>query len=387
MVVTPTWVGFEQGPIRPPSEATSLLIRLNRNCPWNKCTFCPVYKGTRFSLRDTDDIIEEIDVMARMADAVKTLSWKLGFGGEVNRQVVQNVFSGALEATEQVKHIAFWLYHGGVSAFLQDANSPVMKPADMIRVLEHLKKTFPHIERITTYARSATVARLTPDELQGMRNAGLTRVHIGLESGSDEVLSLVKKGTTQKQQIEGGKKVVEAGLELSEYIMPGLGGKKLSVQHARETAAALSAINPHFIRLRSFHAHRIMPIYEDVLSGDFELLSDDETSDEIRRTIEGLNGIGSYVASDHILNLLEEVEGQLPEEKETILAVIDRYQNMVDDERLLFRIGRRAGFLRRLDDLEAPENRERALRIKQRLCESDDIDPDKAVRGLMNGYI
>lgn len=387
MVVTPTWVGFEQGPIRPPSEAASLLIRLNRNCPWNKCTFCPVYKGTRFSLRDTDDIIEEIDVMAHMADAVRALSWKLGFGGEVNRRVAEDVFSGALEATEQVKYIAFWLYHGGASAFLQDANSMVMKPADMIRVLEHLKKTFPDIERITTYARSATVAKMSLDELQGIRNAGLTRVHIGLESGSDEVLSLVRKGTTQKQQIEGGRKVVEAGLELSEYIMPGLGGKKLTAEHARETALSLSAINPHFIRLRSFHAHRIMPIYEDVLSGDFELLTDDETIDEIRRIIEDLDGIGSYIASDHILNLLEEVEGRLPEEREGILSVIDRYRDMDDDDRLLFRIGRRAGFLRRTGDLDAPGHRERALRVKQRLCESDDADLDDAVRGLMNGYI
>ena len=324
MVVTPTWVGFEQGPIRPPSEATSLLIRLNRNCPWNKCTFCPVYKGTRFSLREVDDVIEEIDVMAQMADAVRSLSWKLGFGGEVNRRVAEAVFSGALGANEQVRYIAFWLYHGGASAFLQDANSMVMKPADMIRVLEHLKKAFPHIERITTYARSATVARMTTEELQGIRSAGLTRVHIGLESGSDEVLSLVKKGTTQKQQIDGGKKVVEAGLELSEYIMPGLGGRKLSTEHARETAAALSAINPHFIRLRSFHAHRIMPIYEDVLSGDFELLTDDETVDEIRRVIEGLDDVESYIASDHILNLLEEVEGQLPGEKETSVSTIFR---------------------------------------------------------------
>ena len=355
--------------------------------PLEQVHLLPGVQGTRFSLRDVDDILEEIDMMAQMADAVRSLSWKLGFGGEVNRRVAEAVFSGALGATEQVKYIAFWLYHGGASAFLQDANSMVMKPADMIRVLEHLKKTFPDIERITTYARSATVARMTTDELVGIRNAGLTRVHIGLESGSDEVLSLVRKGTTQKQQIEGGRKVVEAGLELSEYIMPGLGGRRLTTEHARETALSLSAINPHFIRLRSFHAHRIMPIYEDVLSGDFELLTDDETIDEIRRIIEDLDGIESYIASDHILNLLEEVEGRLPEEKEGILAVIDRYRDMDDDDRLLFRIGRRAGFLRRTGDLLVPEHRERALRVKQRLTESDDADCDDAVRGLMNGYI
>jgi radical SAM superfamily enzyme YgiQ (UPF0313 family) len=387
MIATSTWVGFEQGPIRPPSEATSLLIRLNRNCPWNKCTFCPVYKGTRFSLRDTDDIIGDIDVMAQMADAVRALSWKMGLGGDVNRQVAERVFSGALGPGEQIKYIAFWLYHGGTSAFLQDANSLVMKPAEVIRVLEHLKRTFPHIERVTTYARAATVAKLSPDELSDMRSAGLTRVHIGLESGSDEVLSLVRKGATQKQQIDGGRKVVEAGLELSEYIMPGLGGKRLTTEHARETAHALSAINPHFIRIRSFHAHRIMPIYEDVLSGDFELLTDDETVGEIRRIIEGLDGIESAVVSDHILNLLEEVEGRLPDESEAMLSVIDRYQGMDDDDRLLFRIGRRAGFLRSLDDLERVENRERALRIKRRLSESAEEDLDDAVRGLMNGYI
>jgi radical SAM superfamily enzyme YgiQ (UPF0313 family) len=212
-------------------------------------------------------------------------------------------------------------------------------------------------------------------------------VHIGLESGCDEVLTLVRKGTTQKQQIEGGRKVVAAGLELSEYIMPGLGGKKLTTEHARETAYALSAINPHFIRIRSFHAHRIMPIYEDVLSGAFELLTDDETTGEIRRTIEGLEHIESAVVSDHILNLLEEVEGRLPDDREKMLGVIDRYLAMDDDDRLLFRIGRRAGFLRRTGDLDDPDHRERALRIKRRLTESGDADLDDAVRGLMNGYI
>ena len=181
MVLSPN---FEQGPIRPPSEARSLLVRLTRNCPWNKCAFCPVYKGARFSLRDIGDITDDIDAMAAAAEEIRALSWRMGDAGEVTEAVAREVFSGALGAGQETKYIAYWLFSGGQNVFLQDADSLVMKPADVAEVLAHLKKAFPGVSRITTYARSATVARIKPEDLKSLREAGLTRVHIGMESGS-----------------------------------------------------------------------------------------------------------------------------------------------------------------------------------------------------------
>ncbi len=133
---------FEQGPIRPPSEAKSLLVRLTRNCPWNKCAFCPVYKGQRFSIRDVDDIKGDIDTMAAAADQIRALSRRMGEGGEVTEAVAREVFSGAVGGGQGAKYVAFWLFSGGHSVFLQDADSLVMKPAQVAEVLSHLKGRF-----------------------------------------------------------------------------------------------------------------------------------------------------------------------------------------------------------------------------------------------------
>jgi hypothetical protein len=169
--------------------------------------------------------------------------------------------------------------------------------------------------------------------------------------------------------------------------MPGLGGKELTDEHALQTALVLNQINPHFIRIRSLHLHEIMPLYREMKEGNFTLLSDDETAGELRRFIENLEGIESRIVSDHILNLLEEVEGKLPEDKEHILGVIDGYLDMDDDDRLLYRIGRRTGFMRSTDDLSNIGLRERAEKIKERLQLSSDGEGEDMLREIMNGYI
>jgi radical SAM superfamily enzyme YgiQ (UPF0313 family) len=378
---------FEQGPIRPPSEAKSLLVRLTRNCPWNKCAFCPVYKGERFSLRDVDDIKGDIDAMAAAAEQIRALSWRMGEGGEVTDAVAREVFSGALGGGEAARYIAFWLFSGGTSVFLQDADSLVMKPADVAAVLAHLKRAFPHVSRVTTYARSATAARMKPEDLAALREAGLTRVHIGMESGSDDVLKYMKKGSTADTHIRGGLNVVGAGLELSEYVMPGLGGKRWTKEHALETARVLNEINPHFIRLRSLHVHHVMPLWEAVQSGEFELLTDDGVAAEIRLFLETLSGVTSYIASDHILNLLEEIEGKLPDDRERLLSVVDGYLSLPGPERLLFVLARRAGIARAVGDVSDPDVRMRAERIRERLAVTGPDDAAAKIRELMDGYI
>ncbi len=378
---------FEQGPIRPPSEAKSLLVRLTRNCPWNKCAFCPVYKEARFSLRDVDDIKGDIDAMAAAAREITALSWRMGEGGGVTEAVAREAFSGAVGSRQDIRYIAFWLFHGGRSVFLQDADSLVMKPHEVAEVLAHLKRAFPRVDRITTYARSATAARIKPDDLTALREAGLTRVHIGMESGSDDVLKYMRKGSTADIHIKAGQNVVGAGLELSEYVMPGLGGRRWTKQHAEETARVLVAVNPHFIRFRSLHVHRVMPLWEAVESGEFELLTDDEVAAEIRLLISGLSGITSTIVSDHILNLLEGVEGKLPDDREHMLSTIDRYLGLPESERLLFVLARRAGLVRGVEDIENPGVRMRAERIRERLAVTDTGDAAAKIRELMDGYI
>lgn len=308
----------------------------------------------KFQLRPVAEIKKDIATAKDIADQIKELSWKLGLGGDVKKAaalVYQN------PPTEGFRAVSLWLASGAETVFLQDANSLVMKTPDLVEALRFLKEKFPHIERITSYARSETAAKKTLEELREIHEAGLTRLHMGLESGCDEALEYVRKGTTAEDHVRGGRNIVQSGISLCLYVMPGLGGKRWSKDHAVETARVLNAINPAFVRLRSLSIREDIPLYQKWVSGDFELLSDDEEVQEIKELIEGLE-VTSYLASDHIENLLQEVEGQLPGDKEKMLGVIEGYQRLSPDDRLNFQFGQRSGYYSNLNDLQDPRLRQ-----------------------------
>ncbi len=339
---------YEQGPIRPPSEANSLLVRLTRNCPWNRCLFCPVYKVAQFSKRSPAEIKSDIDAMAAAASEIKELSFSAGCGGQVNRQVVALVQSGH----PHLFSLAYWLYQGAKRVFLQDADS-LLLPVDQVEeVLLYLKEKFPTIKRVTTYARSRTLLRRSTEDLSRLKQAGLTRIHCGLESGSDRVLKYMEKGVSGEQHIEAGLKVKAANLSLSEYVMPGLGGETYWREHAVETAYVLNRINPDFIRLRTLAVPAGCPLYEKVTAGEFKVLSDDALVVELKLLIENLEGITSELYSDHVLNLFEDLAGRLPDDKQTMLNMLNRYLDLPQKERNLYRLGRRTGYFRSLKDLD-----------------------------------
>lgn len=377
---------IESGPIRPPSEAKSLLLRCTRNCPWNKCAFCHTYKGERFSFRTPDEIKADIARMKDIADSVRETSWRMGFAGAVTREVVLAAARGPGDRDE-VFSVAGWILDGPRSAFLQDADSLVMKTGELCEILRFLRAEFPSIERVTTYARARTVAHKGVDDLKALREAGLDRVHIGMESGSDEVLKLVKKGVTAAVHIEAGRAVKAAGLELSEYWMPGLGGTALSNVHAIESARVLSAIDPDFIRLRSIAIPPGTPLYEMWRGGEYEKPADDAIVAEIGLFVEKLDGIRSRIVSDHILNLLEEVEGVLPDDKARILATIDRYLALSSADRLAFKFGRRTGRFRSLCDLEEPGARAEIEEMMAGAGVTDDESLEQRVTEIMMRYI
>ena len=385
---------FEMGPIRPPSEAQSLLIRVTRNCPWNKCEFCHTYKGEPFSFRSVEEIKKDIDQVKAITDEIRQSSWRMGFGGGINQQVLRVLFGQAGRDNQAFQSVAGWLYFGGSQAFLQDANSLIAKTADLLEILKYLKEKLPSIQRITSYARAKTLAKKSVEELKELRQAGLSRIHVGMESGYDPLLQYMKKGVTAKEQILGGRNVVESGISLSEYVMPGLGGQRWWREHAVETARVLNQIDPDFIRLRTLYVRKDMPLFDQVEKGEFIRLLDHLVVSEIRLFIETLEGLHSTVVSDHILNLLEEVQGKLPDEKEKMIRVIDRYLALPPENRLRFRVGRRLGYYRSLDDLQDPDLRRRVVQIIEQVSIPDnqeepkrEEDVERAIYGLMENYI
>jgi len=379
-------ISFEQGPIRPPSEANSLLLRLTRNCPWGRCKFCYNYRDSgKFEIRKIEELKNEIAAIKAISDSINELSIKLGQSGEINKKVVDVICKDGY--SESFRTVTHWLYHGGQTVFLQDANSLTMKTYDLVEILAFLKANFPRIERITSYARSKTIAQKKLEDLKALNQAGLTRLHIGLESGSDTILAYMNKGVTAQEHIEAGRKVKESGISLSEYIIIGLGGKKPWKEHAGETAKVLNQINPDFIRVRTLAVLPLMPLSLDVESGDFILSTEEEMVKEERLLIEKLEGINSYFISDHILNLLEEVEGRLPVDKQKMLGVIDRYLALPHEEKMMFNLGRRTNLLRRLDDLDHPFRRKIVLEAMKKISPDTPERLDAMIRELRGKYI
>ncbi len=347
---------FEIGSIRPPSEggSFSLLLRATRNCPWNRCTFCygSPYNHERFELRPVAEIKADIDSVKAISNEMKALSWKFGYAGRI--ETLGTVIQSNLIYGNDVRHLAGdelrnlhcvvnvfnWLCSGGKTVFLQDADTLIMYTHQLVEVIRYLKETLPSIERVTSYARSKTIAKKKPEELSQLHQAGLSRLHIGLETGDDELLSYISKGVTGEGHIVAGKKALEAGFELSEYVMPGLGGKSRWVQHARNTARVLNEINPHFIRLRPFVPRYNTPMFEAYQNGEFELTSPHERLQEIGLMIDNLQ-VTSRVCFDHNLNpsyrsgnrliplLKQDYDGyKFPEEKEMVLELINKGQQL-----------------------------------------------------------
>ncbi len=362
--------GFEQGPIRPPSEAGSLLIRVTRNCPWNRCSFCPVYKGAQFSMRPVAHVKRDIDMVKRYVDVLRENGGKSDdirkirspYETQISDPGEQQTLSAALH----------WFANGLKSVFIQDANSLIIRPTELIEILTHLKKAFPWAERITSYARSHTIVRIKDSDLKAMKNVGLNRIHIGLESAADAVLKMMKKGMTKATHIKAGLKVKAAGIELSEYVMPGLGGIKLSHVHATETADALNQINPEFIRLRTLAIPNNVPLFEEFAAGRFDKCTDLMMAKEILMFIEKLNGITSVVKSDHILNLFEDVEGTLPQDKDRMTTILRTFLDMDPKRQCVYQVGRRMGLFSRISDMENPFR----LRKVEKACHRLGITPD-----------
>jgi len=272
---------YEGMVFRPPSEASSLIIQATVGCPHNKCNFCVMYRGSRFKIRKVTAIKEDLDLaLDYYGDGVRTV-------------------------------------------FFADGNTIVMRTGQLVEIFNYTRKLFPRLERITLYGSARFVLLKTVEELRELRAAGLKRLHSGMESGDDEVLRLLNKGTDSAGIIKAGKMLKEAGIELSEYVIVGAGGRGLWRQHAINSAKVLNEINPRFIRLRTFMPFPGAPLHDLYRQGEFDLLSPHAALRETRLFIEKLDNIDSELLSDHASNYWY-VGGRLPGDKENMLREIDR---------------------------------------------------------------
>ncbi len=369
---------FEIAFIRPPTENQSLAFRLTRNCYWNHCAFCPVYKfGSRFSKRTFEEVQKDIQHAAKLDQLLEAqLGWDADLFSKTGRawyqeaaQLIDQINAARKQAGHEappaasepdpsvagdpvlswflqwvkerptiedaVNHLLAWRMAGKTNCFLGDADALILKSRFVDAVIAEIKTHFPSIERFTVYGRTATAARLRSlDDLRAYRKTGLNRVHFGIESGSDRVLKFVKKGETREDHIEGCQKTKSAGLSCSVYVMPGLGGVECSEEHARETASVLSGIEPDYIRLRSLEIFPQTPLAQARDNGDFTEADEDQVVQEIRTLVSEIQG-NTMLLSDSASNLLD-INGHLPADRESMLKRIDAYLDMPERERRLY---------------------------------------------------
>jgi len=271
---------YEEPVYRPPSEANSLLIQCTIGCPHNRCTFCGMYKSKRFRIRQVEEILEDI----RFA--------RLFYGAEVVRTV-----------------------------FLPDGNTIIMRTEQLERVLRALYEAFPRLERVTSYGASRIIIRKGVEHFVRLHQAGLKRLHVGIESGDALTLQRIRKGATPEDHINAGRMVKEAGIELSEYVMVGIAGRQRSEIHAKESADVINAIQPDFVRIRTTVPVPNTPLWQAFRNGEFQLLTPYEALNELRLLIERITCSCRFL-TDHVSNYIW-LDGRLPDDKEKMIKGID----------------------------------------------------------------
>jgi hypothetical protein len=194
------------------------------------------------------------------------------------------------------------------------------------------------------------------------------------------------KGVTAAEHIKGGKNIVASGISLSEYVLLGLGGKGMWREHATETARVLNQINPDFIRVRTLTIKAGMPLYDEVKNGTFIRATDEEIIEEEKLLIENLDCQSNFI-SDHITNLLQEIEGKLPEDKEKMLAIVARFQALSPQEQQNFKLGRRLGIYEGLDDLDNSLKHDSVAQAIQRLSHNGNQVDEETIYSLMERFI
>lgn len=269
---------------RPPSEAASLIIQLTIGCARNTCRFCYMYKNRTFRIRPSEEVIEDLG------------SARMRFPTGIRR------------------------------LFLADGDALIVKTSNLLLILNKIRELFPETERVSAYAAPKDILDKTPQELKLLKEAGLSLVYMGIESGNDEVLALMEKGVQSHEIIQAGLMLKEAGIQSSVTLILGLGGKDLLSAHAVDSARVISAIKPEYVSFLTLMAESESPLYEDILSGRFHILTPQEVLQEMKLFLENVDSEGTVFRANHASNYIS-LSGNLNRDRDAMLAKIVEAQN------------------------------------------------------------
>ena len=274
---------YEGDIYRPPGEWKSYLLQCTVGCSNNTCTFCDMYKSKRYHVRPLADVLEDIAMAER--------TW----------------------------------YKDTETVFLCDGDAIDLPVDYLLAVLKALYAAFPRLRRVTTYAGPLTTLRKTPEELRTIRQAGLQRAYLGVETGDDALLRHVKKGVGAEGMLRAGRALVEAGFDLWAIVITGLegGGREALERNAALTAQMVNQMVPRHLSSMTLMPVEGTPLYEEVRRGELTLQTPFENLLEVRRLVEQIELENLHYTSNHASNYLP-IKGTLTRDRDAILAQIDQ---------------------------------------------------------------
>lgn len=264
---------------RPPSEWQSYLLQVTIGCSHNACTFCGMFKDKKYRARPLPEILEDISL-----------------------------------AKVQYGHIE--------QIFLCDGDAIAISTKDLLEILHHIKRTFPQVKMISTYAGPKSTLSKSMEELKLLRDAGLTRVYLGVESGDEQVLKDTCKGVNAVQMLEAGCNLVEAGMDLYAIILIGLAGHERSRENSQATANIVNRMKPKHLAAMTYMPVKGTKMYKDIEAGKFQILTEMECLEETKALIEGITLDNLHFTSNHASNYIP-IEGTLKADKKKLVAIID----------------------------------------------------------------
>ena len=277
---------------RPPSEAESLLLQVTVGCSHNACTYCAMYQDDdqHFRIKPWEVVARDIEEAAGYAAR----------GFPIRR------------------------------VFLCDGDALILPTDKLARILTTLKERIPSVRRVGIYGDARSIRRKSPAELKQLKELGLGIVYHGAESGDDEVLAAVRKGSTAAEAVEAAQLLREAGIRHSVMVMLGLGGQEHSQRHARATAAMLTAMDPPFVGALTTTLVPGSPLHQEAADGRFHLPDPWAMLEELRILVGESQFSRCRFHSNHASNYLP-LSLNLPADREKALAGINQVLDRRDD--------------------------------------------------------
>lgn len=268
---------------RPPSEAYSLIVQVTIGCSQNQCIFCNMYKEKTFRIRKTEEVLEDLQ-----------------------------------DARSKYKYIE--------KIFLADGDALICKMSDLETILQFIQDKFPECRQVTLYGSPKSILLKKQEDLEKLRQLGISMIYMGLESGNDEILTYIKKGVTSKEMIEAAHKVTKAKIRLSVTAISGLGGKRLWKEHAKDTGLVLSEMKPDYVGLLTLMIEEGVPLADKIRNGEFELLNPYDILVETKEMLKYMDCSNCIFRSNHASNYVN-LRGTLNEDKESMIALLDEAIN------------------------------------------------------------